>query len=141
MIGRMMAGVGTRLHDTRVNDSRLLPRRHGCVYVLTRRDGVLVAERNADAALFELLYLSRQAQPSMHRLLPNRKRRQRKPRVGEGPDGDAAVIWEPARVPIYVGAAFRAEVEANVVSAVGQASIELVVALDAHTSVGEIRAG
>ena len=62
MIGRMMAGVGTRLHDTRVNDSRLMPRRHGCVYVLTRRDGVLVAERNADAALFELLYLSRQAQ-------------------------------------------------------------------------------
>src|SRR5438128_322625 len=31
----------------------------------------------------------------MHRLLPNRKGRQRKARVGEGPDGDAAVIWEP----------------------------------------------
>src|SRR6266446_9950266 len=67
---------------------------------LTRRDNVKVAERNANAALFELLYLGRQAQPSMHRLLPNRKGRQRKARVGEGPDGDAAVIWEPARTNI-----------------------------------------
>ena len=73
MIGRMMAGVGTRLHDTRVNDSRLMPRRHGCVYVLTRRDGVLVAERNADAALFKLLHLGGQPQPAMHRLLPHGK--------------------------------------------------------------------
>ena len=52
--------------------------------------------------------------------------------VGEAPDGDAVIIGAAIALPEYARSTIGAEMEADFEAAVGNASVDFVLTLDAH---------
>ena len=76
---------------------------------------------------------ARKFEPAMHRLLKNCRGR-RKIEVVEGAAGDPAQRRVALALPSQVGAAGRTEIEPDPRSAIGRSLVDLVFALEPHSS-------
>jgi hypothetical protein len=74
----------------------------------------------------------RQAEPRIHRLLPDRVAGRRKGRCVKRAHRDSADRRVAAPFPIERGAAIRAEMKSNAIAAVGVAFVDLSLAIEPH---------
>src|SRR5215831_3442276 len=95
-------------------------------------DSHVISADGRRSALVVVLRRCRQAEPRIHRLLPNRVAGRWKGRGVEGAHRDPADFRVAVSFPIERAAAIRAKVKANAITTVGFALIDLALAFDPH---------
>ena len=110
--------------------------RSGCAsalhFRLTLMSSSALSADGRRSALVVVLRRCRQAEPRIHRLLPNRVAGRWKGRGVEGAHRDPADFRVAVSFPIERAAAIRAKVKANAITTVGFALIDLALAFDPH---------
>src|SRR6202030_2170601 len=111
--GRVPAGGATIVTD------------HFTIEAQHRASGPLHSICDRWSGLLVVIYPFRQAEPRMHRLLPDRVAGRRKGRRVEPTYCNPADRWVAVSFPIKRGAAIRAEMKSNPITAVGVALVDL----------------
>src|SRR5438128_1645656 len=91
-----------------------------------------IAPRGSRARLGIVVGARRQPQPTVHRFFPTRRGWRWEIRISKAPDRDPAVGRIAVAFPEHAGAAIRAEVKADLETAIGHAGIDPVLAFDPH---------